>query len=306
MGAMRAGTTSLTTYLNESKNIFIPKEKEIPFFQSHSTLKEYKIYLKEFFSDSNEEQLIGTSTPIYYIYPELFEIIKELNPDVKLIFLLRDPIKRLISHIDHTSRLGYENRSYNEIISDQLNNIADLRKTKYLDRTGKYIVASEYGRIINDLSKVFNKDKILLLQLNDFISQNKFIKEEICDFLKISLFDTSNYANYVKKVNLNAGGKKKIININHHSHISSFRKKIKLFKIDKLIPQSFKNYINKSINYVAYNIDNINVDTSSKTTIKDLNKNQLIQLKSHFLRDAEYFNKFEFKPYWIEDWKNDY
>jgi len=230
MGAMRAGTTSLTIYLNESKDIFIPKEKEIPFHIKHdNTLEYYQIYLREFFSNADKDQLIGTSTPIYYIYPEFFEQIKEFNPGVKLIFLLRDPIKRLISHIDHTSRLGYEKRTFQNIISDQLNNIEDLRKTKYLDRTGKYIVASEYGRIIDKLSNIFDRDKILLLQLNDFIKQNELLKEQICDFLKISSFDTINYANYLKKINLNAGGKKKIININHHSHISSFRKKIKLF-----------------------------------------------------------------------------
>ena len=306
MGAMRAGTTSLTVYLTDSKDIFIPKEKEIPFFTNHNTFDEYKIYLKEFFSNSNEAQLIGTSTPIYYIYPEFFKIIKEFNPNTKLIFLLRDPIQRLISHIDHTSRLGYEKRSFKNIITDQLNNIVDLRKTKYLDRTGKYIVASEYGRIINELSKIFDKDKILLLQLNDFINQSKSIKEEICDFLKISLFDSTNYESHIKKIHLNAGGKKKLININHHSHINNFRKKIKLFKIDKLVPPFLKNYVNKNINYVAYNIDNLNVDTSSKTKIKDLNIKQIMQLRNHFLKDAEYLKKLNFSPHWINDWENDY
>tara|TARA_B100000963_G_C22640807_1_gene680406 strand:- start:14454 stop:15404 length:951 start_codon:yes stop_codon:yes gene_type:complete len=305
MGAMRAGTTSLSTYLNESKDIFIPKEKEIPFFQKNITFDEYRIYLKEFFSDSKKEQLIGTTTPIYYIYPEFFKLIKKFNPDAKLIFILRDPIKRLISHIDHTSRLGFEKRSYETIISHQLNNISDLRKTKYLDRTGKYIVASEYGRILNELSKIFDKNKILLLQLNDFKNYNQLVKKEICDFLKITLFDTTNYENYSKKVNLNAGGKNKIINIDHHSHISSFRKTIKLFKIDKLIPEFLKNYINRSVDYFAYKIDNLNVDNSSKTGIKDLNKDQLILLKNHFLKDAEYFKKFNFSPYWIKNWAND-
>ena len=32
IGAMKSGTTSLAFYLNQSSQIYIPKEKELPFF----------------------------------------------------------------------------------------------------------------------------------------------------------------------------------------------------------------------------------------------------------------------------------
>ena len=112
IGAQKAGTTFLHNILNTSNDIYIPLEKELPFFLEDNIDDEsYKKFFLKYFNKSKPNQIIGTSTPQYMMYPNSFSNIKERLPDVKLIVVLREPIKRLISHYDMVYRFGKGGKS---------------------------------------------------------------------------------------------------------------------------------------------------------------------------------------------------
>ena len=62
--------------------------------------------MKNYFYNSNENQILGTATPQYMMYPYIFEEIKKELSNIKLIIILRNPIDRLLSHIDMTQDSG--------------------------------------------------------------------------------------------------------------------------------------------------------------------------------------------------------
>ncbi|MGH9436648.1 MAG: sulfotransferase family protein, partial [Terriglobia bacterium] len=95
IGAMKAGTTSLHYYLKEHPGLFLPIEKEIPFFAMDELYERgMDWYLDEFFSKAGTGQLLGTVSPPYMLNSKAAERIYRALPDVKLIALLRDPIDR--------------------------------------------------------------------------------------------------------------------------------------------------------------------------------------------------------------------
>lgn len=279
IGAQKAGTTFLHNILNTSNDIYIPLEKELPFFLEDNIDDEsYKKFFLKYFNKSKPNQIIGTSTPQYMMYPNSFSNIKERLPDVKLIVVLREPIKRLISHYDMVYRFGKENRSINLVIEDQIKNIEYYRTTPFKDATGKYISSGEYGRIINELYKTFKKSQIHILLFKDLIAYPEKELKKIFNFLNI---DTQ--VKILNKIGNMYGGKRKIINIDLQKFFSSFKK----LSLEKLVPESFIKTIKIFINF----IDNINVDTNSKSKIDDINPKLLILLKNHYIKDLELLKK---------------
>ena len=63
-GASRSGTTSLYYYLSEHPQIFMPKQKELRFFDKDSNYLKGKQYYGRFFADS--EKTKGEASPPYF------------------------------------------------------------------------------------------------------------------------------------------------------------------------------------------------------------------------------------------------
>jgi hypothetical protein len=96
---MKAGTTSLHAYLSLHPEIFMSAEKEPRFFTEewnwHRGLEWYEAQFPE------PATIRGESTPDYTKFPEIRNVPKRIRsviPDVRLIYLVRDPIDRIVSH----------------------------------------------------------------------------------------------------------------------------------------------------------------------------------------------------------------
>ncbi len=204
IGAQKAGTTSLASYLNKNEQIYIPIDKELPYFlYKKLNSKGLGGFLDKYFNSANKGELLGLSTPQYMMNPSVFPEIKKSLPNVKLIAILRNPIDRLVSHYSHAVRLGVEHREIDRVIESQIN---ENNHDKFLDSTtNKYISAGEYGHILEELFKSFDKNKVLIIDFNDFIKNTQINLEHICDFLHIKM----DCHKEEFKVKMNGGMKKK-------------------------------------------------------------------------------------------------
>jgi len=93
IGAQKAGTTWLYENLQKHPGIRFPAGKEIHFWDMH--YENGIEWYKSLFAQADTEIKNGEITPAYAIMPK--EKIKELHgnfPDVRLIYILRDPIER--------------------------------------------------------------------------------------------------------------------------------------------------------------------------------------------------------------------
>ncbi len=176
IGAMKSGTSTLHSNLQSHPEIGMSKSKEPSYFNNRIFNFDIEWYKDQF---SNEKKINGESSPNYskkQLYPKTAERMYQALPNVKLIFLMRDPIDRIISHLHHNlyrGRLMYEDIDANILASDN------------------YILTSNYYYQTQEYLNFYDKDQILFLTTEELkLDLNKTLNK-ICDFLEVSHFDFS-------------------------------------------------------------------------------------------------------------------
>lgn len=99
----KTGTTWLSQNLSCHPDIYIPPVKEVKFFSTYWRWLGINWYLDQFCSASHP--IRGEATPSYALLPShRIKFIKSLLPNIKLVFLMRDPVERAWSHAKHSYR----------------------------------------------------------------------------------------------------------------------------------------------------------------------------------------------------------
>lgn len=127
-GAIKGGTTSFNYYLKQHPQVYMSAFKEPRYFAYEpdnpdhvegrglrfpiKTLEEYAAL----FEGVGRNQLAGETSPHYLRSPQAPQLIRDTIPDVRLIFSLRDPVKRAYSSYWHKVRLGIEERPVEEAL----------------------------------------------------------------------------------------------------------------------------------------------------------------------------------------------
>ncbi|MFW6009458.1 MAG: sulfotransferase domain-containing protein [archaeon] len=99
-GAQKAATTSLYNILKLHPDVFLPDIKEPQFFAVDKKYKNgLEWYEKKYYSNVSEEKIIGDiSTGYMAIEHSAERIANDLGTNIKIIFLLRNPVDRAYSH----------------------------------------------------------------------------------------------------------------------------------------------------------------------------------------------------------------
>ncbi len=196
IGAQKSATTSLYRHLQKHPRIHMPPDKEAPFFSQECLFKRgWESFTNGYFSGASEEKLWGTATPQYMGDSRAAGRIFGVMPNTKLIAILRNPIDRAFSHFTMSVRRNMEKRRFNDVVDDLLKEeaLAYGRELLPPDHTSgynsegedsyHYIVWGEYGRILDEYLKTFNRDQLLVLYMDDFQREPEVSIEKIMEFL---------------------------------------------------------------------------------------------------------------------------
>lgn len=108
IGGMRCGSTTLANILNSQQDVLIPENKELHYFdQRNPEIPSVVEYGRHFFSAENVRH-IGEATPDYLTTAGCARRISRDLPGVKLIAILRDPVRRAWSHYRFSVASGFE------------------------------------------------------------------------------------------------------------------------------------------------------------------------------------------------------
>jgi hypothetical protein len=128
IGAHKCGTTGLHDYLGQHPEIFMSHRKELHYFSGgRGWARGEAWYRRQFHSD---KRLCGESSPGYTHHPQrphAPERMHALVPQAKLIYIVRDPIRRLLSHYLHSYADRKETRPLAEVLARQEDNPYLLR-----------------------------------------------------------------------------------------------------------------------------------------------------------------------------------
>ena len=125
IGAQRCGTTTLYNQLVSHPDISPATTKELHYFDINFS-KGIQWYKEQF----NDERIIGEASPYYIFHPLCPKRIFDIIPEVKIIVLLRNPVERAYSHYWHEIRLGKENLSFEDAISEESSRIKNESKKR--------------------------------------------------------------------------------------------------------------------------------------------------------------------------------
>ncbi len=96
----KTGSTWLAANLRCHPQLYVPDIKEVKYFSSFFKTLDLNWYLNNFRFGAG--RMCGEASPSYSLLPiERIRLIRLLMPEVKLIFLMRDPIARAWSHARH-------------------------------------------------------------------------------------------------------------------------------------------------------------------------------------------------------------
>jgi hypothetical protein len=149
IGGLKCGTTSIHHYLGLHPEIQMSKPKELNFFVEELN---WDLGLDWYESRFDGRFLVrGESSPHYTNLPRYHGAAKRIHdscPDVKLLYMVRDPIKRVLSHWVHATGAGYERREMTDALSRP---------------DSAYIQRSMYWMQLQPYLELFDRDRIELI-----------------------------------------------------------------------------------------------------------------------------------------------
>ncbi len=150
IGGLKCGTTSLHHYLNLHPEIAMSRPKELNFFVSELNWPLGRDWYAGHFDPS--ARIRGESSPHYTNRPSFNGVpgrMRELlGSDVRLVYVVRDPIDRMLSHYLHNVGGGYEDRSLVDALSDP---------------ESSYVVRSRYFFQVEPYLEEFGADRVQIV-----------------------------------------------------------------------------------------------------------------------------------------------
>jgi hypothetical protein len=174
IGAQKAGTTTLAELLGGHPDLALSTPKEPNFYtgQWHRGLEWYRAR----FPATDKLVLLDASTS-YSMAPvvpdpaslmdDVPRRIRELRPDARFIYILRDPVDRAISAYWHAVRNGDEDRDITECMTED----------------SMYLRGSRYAFQLKHYFECFGRERFLLLTTAEFATAPQAVLARCWSFL---------------------------------------------------------------------------------------------------------------------------
>ncbi len=186
VGTMKSGTTILADYLNLHHSIHIPLH-ELQYFNHDDNFRQgISWYSRRLIADCDEIRqldtlLIGEKTPTYSYQPNCAERIRKTIPNTKLIWIFRDPVKRIFSNFLHARKKGAEHLNFRDCVEKEEERIAKNIFKGYVERS-KYVVQVE--RFLEH----FSIDQMHYMLFENLLESPQTELNKVAEFLGISHF----------------------------------------------------------------------------------------------------------------------
>ncbi len=172
IGPDKTGSSWIFEYLNAHPQCFVPKAKDIYFFdrEYHRGISWYK----EFFNAAGpEHRAIGELSHDYILSNEVADRIRSDLPNVKLVSVIRNPVERAFSHYLYLKRSGMTTADFSEAI----------------ETFPEIIENSRYSVLLPRYIERFPKSQLCFLFFEDLRTRPQFFADQIADFLGVDRTD---------------------------------------------------------------------------------------------------------------------
>jgi hypothetical protein len=195
-GTMKGGTTAAITNLSTHPDISMV-EKEIHFFDDKSTYQKGLDWYKSHFNYS--KKMTGDKAPDVMYQSSCLELLQLVNPQVKIILFLRNPIDRAYSHWKMTRDLFKNTSSFECCVYDEIKNRWNENKDYRLAFWHHFVQRGLYYKQIKKILKYFPKDNIHIAITENIRNSMSTEYQKIYDFLNLKPHNAEYVEEFVSK-----------------------------------------------------------------------------------------------------------
>lgn len=274
-GAPRCGTTALYSYLSEHPNIFMSEVKELNYFADDFpnvqkiAFKSPNDYL-QLFKDAGDRHLaVGEASPFYLFSTVAFQNMRAFNPEARVILSLRNPVEFIQSY--HQLNLSLLREDEPDLARAW--DLQDLRrKGQHLPKSARepellmYGEVGQFSKYVERLFKVFPREQVKIILLEDLASDTKGVYEDILEFLNVPSDGRTDF----QKVNANFENKSQFL--------------AKLFHPPQPVYQLFMKTISllgigfmKKVSVIYNRIERLNTTQSSRMAMDPVLRSRLLE-----------------------------
>ena len=192
IGTVRSGSTSLYYNICEHPSVLSADYDEIGFFDSNFHLG-IEWYRSMFPTKKEIEQvkkktdfaITGEDTPFYFWKKEAAERIYEMNHNLKILSIFRNPVDRAYSNYNISIIAGTEKLTFEDAIDEEINFLSKHSFRESADRRRSYLAKGLYQNQINIWFDIFSKKQIHLLSTEDMHKNPENTLINVFKFLEI-------------------------------------------------------------------------------------------------------------------------
>lgn len=165
-GAQRSGTTYLYKLLEQHPDICMatPLRPEPKYFlDPRSADNGYPAYLAAHFRQHPDGALLGEKSTSYIERHDATLRIRQLLPDARLVFLLREPAERAWSNWCFSRTQGIEPLSFEDALAEEENRLKGWDQSRYSVSPFAYAARGHYPRYLERWAAHFPRENITLL-----------------------------------------------------------------------------------------------------------------------------------------------
>ncbi len=181
IGAMKCGTTSLHHYLSKHPQISTSGQKELDFFLIAPAFGKGVDWYASQFDDTRPVR--GESSPNYskaHLFSGVPERMYSVVPDCKLIYVVRNPIDRAISHYLHGWVAERESRPVSEAFQDLDGN--------------NYALTGRYALQLERFLEYYREDQVMVVVAEDLLHDRLASLSRVFRFLGVDeKFDCADF-----------------------------------------------------------------------------------------------------------------
>ena len=191
VGAPKSGTSSLAQYLQQHPRVFMPKQKDLPFFGSDivhnfegafNSLTEYEARA----AGAPSGALCGEASVQYLYSTNAASEIRRYNPNARIIIMLRDPVEMIYSLHSHNLWMREEDIDDFRAALD-----AEPRRRKGelippVNHFAQGLFYRDIGHIYRQVVRyldVFGDDRVRVIVYDDFAADTEMVTRQTFSFL---------------------------------------------------------------------------------------------------------------------------
>lgn len=170
IGAMKSATSTLQQQLVQQPGVFMCDPKEPNFFSDDEHYRKGLAWYAELFSGASAGDLLGEASTHYTklpTYPHSVARMREHLPNVRLVYVMRHPVDRLVSHYIHEWSLGNIDCGIDEAVG----------------RYPEMIAYGQYAMQLDPFFEAYGREAMLPVFFDRLIREPQAELERVCRFI---------------------------------------------------------------------------------------------------------------------------